>query len=604
MISKINQLPRYVYFLAAYCLAFALYWPSLHGTPIWDDYNFWFSDHNMTIPYNFYWRNFTWPLSVSVQKFMLTTLKKDYFGYHLFNLFLHSVNSYLVYRLARLLRFRYAFIFFLLFLLHPVAVISTAWMIQMKTLLSFTFAILAVIAFLKGNKNINWMYASWFFFLLSMLSKSSSIAIPAIFLFISFRFYRFSKLHLLIPFFLISGWGAYKVLRSSITIEGTQKAAAVTKVKQGESEIPEIEPIAAKDQEARANYAPPEQAGPKPLPGQREAFPLSLERYPDKEPMTKLPDITSYLNEAIEEADIVKKHEENFKKGITEPPPEYKKKIEEKKKKHIQREEYRPRPKNKEGVPVRPLNPITVPLPMGDSENVKSEVKPPVVKPPLTFMGLDFNNISQTLHYYFWQSLVPENNIPVKGLNYKKAGVMEIIHVFFIIIMIALFWKDAAIFYLAAGHFLLLPFIGIIPAPFMNVTWVSDQHLYLVLVPMLAFWMRLFEKVKWKYALVFPSVLVLFYSFKTYQATSYYKDQFTFYEKCIEYNPLNVPMSYNLAFARILHGDLNLAYNALAESYYMAQQEPLMKKNFFYPFMAQLYIQVKQTLEKSENEKN
>lgn len=217
------------------------------------------------------------------------------------------------------------------------------------------------------------------------------------------------------------------------------------------------------------------------------------------------------------------------------------------------------------------------------SETPKSEKK-------MKFKLPDFGFISQTMHYYFWQSLIPLNNVPVKGLNYAKAGYEELIHILFLFIIVFLMWKDSALIYLATAHFMLLPFLGIIPAPFMTVTWVSDQHLYLVLPLFIAFWLRLLERLNWKYS---PSILGLFlalYAFKTYEVTPVYKNQITFYEASLKYNPLNVPITYNLALAKFMHGDIVETRAILENLKQLSDAEPLLKKNHFFPYAMGLYL--------------
>jgi hypothetical protein len=135
----------------------------------------------------------------------------------------------------------------------------------------------------------------------------------------------------------------------------------------------------------------------------------------------------------------------------------------------------------------------------------------------------------------------------------------------------------------------------------MNVTWVSDQHLYLVLPALLAFWMRMLERIKWKFSVSIPVIVILFFAYETRKATPIYENQFTFYEQCLKYNPYNVPIAYNLAMARIMNDEVPEAYNVLSNTVDLANQEPILKKNLFYPYLTQLYIQVRLVLEKNEN---
>lgn len=528
-------------FVLSFFVALALYWPAMKGEPIWDDFTFWFTDPAMknTMPYSTIWANYAWPFSVSLQKFTLSLFHKKYLYYHLLSFCIHFANAILVYRLGRLFRFKHPIIFFLLFLLHPVAVITTAWMIQIKTLLCMFFGLAALLTFMKGNKDYRWMIASWVLFLLSITSKSASLTLPLIFLAISFRSYRFQKLHLLIPFFVLAGLSAYKVLKSPVTQAGAVKAAHVNKIK--------AEPVTAVTAPVVKKEIPAPEVKPEIKP--------EVKVEPKKVTEIKAPKTRKAKKEKVTEKVEASKTE-------VVPQPVKEKKL------------------------IRPKSPVV------NNEEMKTNFK---------FIALDIGLISQTLHYYFWQVFLPNHNEPVKGLNPFHPGIEEILHIIFLILLIATLWKDSALKYLAASHFLLLPFLGIIPAPFMNVTWVSDQHLYLVLPAMLAFWIRLVDKINWKYSFILPSFFVLFFSYKTLKATPIYKNQYSFYEASLDYNPFNVPIAYNLAFARLLSGDIEKAYYVVSDAYNRSLHEPIMRKNIYYPHLLQLYVQLKLSMDKSEN---
>ncbi len=523
-----------VIFVLSFFVALALYWPAMKGEPIWDDFSFWFNDLVMkkNMSYITIWLNYAWPFSVSVQKLAYNLFEKKYLYYHLLSFCLHFANSLLVYKLGRLFRFKHPIIFFLLFLLHPVAVITTAWMIQIKTLLCMFFGLASLLTFMKGNKNIRWMIFSWVLFLLSITSKSASLTLPLIFLVISFRSYRFKKLHYLIPFFVLAMLSTYKVLKSPVTQAGAEKAAKVTKIKEA--------PVVAVTKAPEIKVEPKVEVKPTPEP------------VPAKKP-----------------------------KKIKVPKPEKAKKVQPVEP-EVPKVEIKPEPVKVKKL-VRPKKSVV------NNTEMKSDYK---------YIGLDLGLISQTLHYYFWQVFIPNNNHPVKGLNHSNAGIEEYVHILFLLLLVITLWKDSALIYFAASHFLLLPFLGLIPAPFMNITWVSDQHLYLVLPSLLAFWVRLVDKVNWKYSYVLPSIFVIFFSYKTLKATPVYKNQYTFYEESLKFNPYNVPIAYNLSFARLLSGDIEKAYYVVSDAYNRSLHEPLMQKNVYYPHLLELYIQLKLSMDK------
>lgn len=528
------KIPKPLLFLISFCVALALYWPAMNGTPVWDDYTFWFTDPVMksTTTYTDIWLRFAWPLSVSVQKVLLSIFQKNYFSYHLINFVLHFTNSLFVYWIARLLRFKHSFIIFLLFLLHPACVISTAWMVQIKTLLCLFFALGSVLSFMKGQKDIRWMIVSWALFALSILSKSASITLPVLFLVYSFKQYRFKKLALLVPFFLFSLASTYRVLNSEITKEGTEKAVKIAKVH---------------SEEEKKIEAPVEEK-----PAAVPEVPRSIEP-------------------------PVKPKEEKKKKRKTEVP------------KPVVKEEKKPEPVI---VPeLKPEPPPVVPLPEKTVVINNTDIKKDSWL-SLVFIKVNGTLILQTLNYYFWQVLLPLDSTPVKGLNYDKAGFIEYLHLFFLVSMVIIFIKESALYYLVFAHFLLIPFLGIMPAPYMTVTWVSDQHLYLVLPALIFFWMRIVEKIKWRYAVVIPLVITAFFCFKTYEASTYYRSEIAFYEKCVDQNPFNIPIVYNLAFAYLLQNNLEKASTLLENTIILSQSRPVVQKNLYFPHLVSLYQEI------------
>lgn len=531
---------KLVVFALSFVILLVLYWPALSGTPIWDDTTFWFNDPvmNAGTPYWTIWKGFSWPVSVTIQKFLLSIWETNYTYYHVLSLLLHFANSLLVYRLGRHLQFRYPLFYFLLFLFHPIAVITTAWMVQLKTLLCFFFGLSSMLIYLKGMKDRKWIIPSWILFWASLSSKSASLPLAVILFFVHLKLFKTKKIYLLIPYFLLAGHNAYMILKSPVTTEGTEKAAQITKFKA------EPEPVVESKPEPKPESKPEPKVEPKPEPEKPVVVKKESKAEPEAEPL----------------------------RPLSIPVPEQPKVVEE------------------APMDIKPLPDTNVEIPPADE------------KTTLNFIGFDIDLIAQTMQYYFWQAVVPVYNQPVKGLNYSKAGITDLVHVIFLLMMVFIFWKDSGLLYLGTAHFMLLPFLGFIPAPFMNITWVSDQHLYLVLPALLAFWMRVIDKVPWKKAFIFPSIFLAFFGYKTYEATPMYQDQFAFYEESLNYNPYNVPIAYNLAYAYLVKGEWPIAYSIASDTYVLAEKEPLVKDNIYFPYLAYLYLQLKHTVEK--NDKN
>ncbi len=503
-ISLANTKVKFTLFTFAFALALVLYWPGMNGTPIWDDMTFWFYDSVMdpNFPYTTILRTFAWPVSVSAQKFMFSLIGKNWWVYHTVNFVLHSFNSWLVYRFLLQLRIRrsFAFIGFLLFLIHPASVITVAWMIQFKTLICFTLSLGAIILFVRARRKRDY-FVSAFLFFLSILSKSSSLPLPIVLIFLLGNKWKTKKIITVIPFFLISAYGGYQITHSKMARESIENAAAVTE--RGVTVGPHIELI---------------------------------------------PELSFTTERILNDPD--------FKNQQFTPPPDE-------------------------------------PLVQSSEENMnKTEIGSSGTLETLSPIAAYGRLFLKTLHYYFWQSFLPVDNSPVKGLNPYPPGFSDYLHVVFIIVLSIICWSTPMFPILVSAHVFLLPYLGIIPAPYMNVTWVSDQHLYLALPCFILLLLGLLEKVKNRAIMIPFFVLILFFGYKTHQASSYYKSNLTFYEKSIDSNVNNIPLVYNLTIGYMASGNKKKAVELLEKTTSYAEENPHMRDNRFYPFIVQLYSQL------------
>jgi protein O-mannosyl-transferase len=203
-ISTPPMLPA-ILIVAATCIAF---FPALqNGFVNWDD--------DRILTNNPHYRGLGW----SELKWMFTTLQMghyqpltwlsfalDYllwgmnpFGYHLTNLLLHAANAMLFYFVAtRLLSLRdaaprekpavafaagFAALFFAL---HPLRVESVAWATERRDVLSGFFFLLTILGYLRAatdeNDRARRLGAAVGFYLLSLLSKASGMALPLVLL--------------------------------------------------------------------------------------------------------------------------------------------------------------------------------------------------------------------------------------------------------------------------------------------------------------------------------------------------------------------------------------------------------------------------------------
>lgn len=111
------------------------------------------------------------------------------FGYHLTSLLLHVLNVALAYAVARrLLGSRTgALVAALVFAVHPLQVEAVVWVAGRKTLLCGTFALLALLCYMRSSKldgsaNARHLLgASWLLLGLALLCKASVVGMPAVF---------------------------------------------------------------------------------------------------------------------------------------------------------------------------------------------------------------------------------------------------------------------------------------------------------------------------------------------------------------------------------------------------------------------------------------
>jgi len=177
------------------------YQPALHGGFIWDDDSHISSNpalHSLaglraiwttpgtTMQY--------YPLSFTVWWMDYHLWKLNTLGFHLQNIFLHALVAVLLWQVLKRLRVPGAWLAGAIFALHPVNVMSVAWMTELKNTLSCSLALMSVWAYLRfaglgvyapgpdGNsKSRPWRFyvLSLVLFLLAMCAKTAVSFLPA-----------------------------------------------------------------------------------------------------------------------------------------------------------------------------------------------------------------------------------------------------------------------------------------------------------------------------------------------------------------------------------------------------------------------------------------
>lgn len=195
-----------------------IYAPALHGTWLWDD--------NSELTSNLAVRDASahslvriWfapsgpdylPLKTSVQ-WVEWQLWQDRstLGYHLVSLALHLASALLLWRVLRQLGVRLAWLGAVLWVVHPLAVDSVAWLAELKNTLSLPLLLLALSAWLgyDSTGRARSFVAALLLFAASLLSKSSGVMLPVVLLLIIWwRRGRITgrELVMLVPFFTVS----------------------------------------------------------------------------------------------------------------------------------------------------------------------------------------------------------------------------------------------------------------------------------------------------------------------------------------------------------------------------------------------------------------
>jgi protein O-mannosyl-transferase len=134
------------------------------------------------------------------------------FPYHLFNVLLHLLNIWLVYKLVEKISGKSitAFVVSVLFAIHPMHVESVAWVSERKDVLYTLFYLLSLLLYLRYQKsgfNTKYYIACIVMYILSLLSKSAAVTLPV--LMIAIDLYKGRKINLKLllekaPFLLLS----------------------------------------------------------------------------------------------------------------------------------------------------------------------------------------------------------------------------------------------------------------------------------------------------------------------------------------------------------------------------------------------------------------
>lgn len=209
-------------------VTFAVFWPSLkNGFVTWDDGAYVYKNAAIrSLDLNFVIDAFTTVMVSNYHPLTMLSYAVDYslwgldpFGYHLTNVVLHSLNTFLTGVVAYMLykahtkgvggaggaggdggtangdgpaKTAFASFSALLFGLHPIHVESIAWVSERKDALSAFFFLLSVFFYLgfadrEPGRRAAHYFASLVFFLLALLAKPMAISLPFVLLIMDFH---------------------------------------------------------------------------------------------------------------------------------------------------------------------------------------------------------------------------------------------------------------------------------------------------------------------------------------------------------------------------------------------------------------------------------
>lgn len=153
------------------------------------------------------------PLKSTVQWIGWRLWYDNVIGWHALNGALHFVSALLVWRLFLVLRVSCAWLGGLIFAVHPLSVESVAWIAELKNTVSLPLLLLTAIAYVQFERSssLTLYFAALFFFLGSLLAKTSGVMLPGVFLIYLWWRQRLTirSASMLAPFFavaLILGW--------------------------------------------------------------------------------------------------------------------------------------------------------------------------------------------------------------------------------------------------------------------------------------------------------------------------------------------------------------------------------------------------------------
>lgn len=487
-------------------VALLVYAPSLEGPPLWDDnyFIFWRYFFDGAKPLSHIWSASLWPLFDTVVKALYALWGEHAWAWRLLNLTLHTLNAYALGRLVSSWRPQWKWPLRLLFLVHPLNVMSVAFIIQLKTLMAASFLLLSWGLWQrwerKGQSSI--LILAVLSFAASLASKSSALPFPAIALLALVRRGQLSRQRALalVPFFLCSTLSLYRISRDAhIERITTQTEKVLTKA-----------------------LSAPVAAVPVPAPTPARTSPS-----PAPEPKV-----------------------ESIEVGVTPPPP------------------------MPEAAGAAAPEPTPEPM-----------LPPPAPSPPSKAM-LVAHNLGDYLSFPWWPWPLSLSHGVFQGPWSARAalGAGGLV----VLSLWGLFRRrfDTLLF-VWAQVLALVPFLGLVVAPYMSYTSISEQHLYFVLPFALMLQLQLLERVPTALCYRVLAGLVVVLSVVSFEYNYAYRSEEALFQRVLRERPQDLFAQLNLAGTWARSGQTRRARLYLEKRIEEAQADPVLQHSPILPLLNQ-----------------
>ena len=174
-------------------LAVVVYIPALNGAFLWDDAVMVRGNQLVTgeMSLKTIWFKTDFPLSLIFLWIEWLLFGSKTLGYHVVNVLLHGCAAVLLWRVLRTLRIHGAWLAGAIFAVHPVCAASVAWISELKNTLSAVLFLLSALLYFQSddsklktqNSKLNLKYwLALLAFLLALLAKTSTVALPVVLL--------------------------------------------------------------------------------------------------------------------------------------------------------------------------------------------------------------------------------------------------------------------------------------------------------------------------------------------------------------------------------------------------------------------------------------